>query len=146
MVVCVVRSFGCESVSYRGWPSQQASQQGAIGYGVIPGAEKNGSPDGWRSASSRYVVAGRGGFRLCRRRGSGRRDQSSNQEIKQVFLSQRNKGERSSPQSRQVVALRAKFSQNSCAKRQNPGFSVHLVVLTSSSVRKTFSYTNRPNH
>jgi hypothetical protein len=33
------------------------------------------------------------------------------QVVKQVFLSQRNKGERSRAQSRQVVALRAKFDQ-----------------------------------
>jgi hypothetical protein len=37
--------------------------------------------------------------------------QSNNQKSKKVFLSQRNKEERSSPQSRQVVALHAKFGK-----------------------------------
>src|SRR5580658_10009801 len=66
-------------------------------------------------------------------------NQSINQESKKVFLSQRNKGEKSSLQSRQVVALRAKCEQILARSAQNPCLSVHSIVLPCSSVIKTLS-------
>ncbi len=60
--------------------------------------------------------------------------------IKQVFLSQRNKEEKSSPQSRQVVALRAKFSQILARSAK----ILALRALDHSSL--SHCTTNRSNH
>jgi hypothetical protein len=58
------------------------------------------------------------------------------QSSKQVFLSQRNKEERLSSQSKQVVALRAKLI-NFLREAPKSLLSVHSIVLPCSSVIKT---------